>query len=141
MSEVSEARAVVRRLEDGAVWVEIEQEGCGRCHEAGGCGGQKLTQAFCAGPRSFRIEHAGGLQVGDRVRLGLPAREIRRGANLAYVIPLVLMLAGAALGLFVAADLGAIVGGALGLALGWWNLRRLGKSGLADPALRPYFLP
>lgn len=141
MSEVSEARAVVRRVEEGAVWVEIEQEGCGRCHEAGGCGGQKLTQAFCAGPRSFRIQHSGGLLVGDRVRIGLPVREIRRGANLAYVTPLVLMLAGAVLGMVVAADPGAIVGGALGLALGWWNLRRFGKPALADPASRPYFLP
>lgn len=135
--EITEIRAVVRALDDGVAFVEVEQGGCGRCHEKGGCGGQHLTQAFCSGPKSYRVANPGNVQVGDRVTVGIPAAALRYSANLAYGLPLLGVIAGAAAGMHWFGDRGAMLGGAIGLFVAWLLIRFRARAGLENPQMQP----
>ena len=111
-TEQTTIHAVVRSLEGRNAVVETEQGGCGRCHEKGGCGGQQLTQMFCNGKKIFQVDNAIGAAVGDRVTIAVAPGSVRRTANLAYVLPLIATIVGAALG-----ALSAIMGGAVALII------------------------
>lgn len=131
--ELITVRGVVRALEGGDALVEVEQGGCGRCHEEGGCGGQQLTQMFCSGPKSYRAENTIGAGIGDRVVVATPAGSVRRTANLAYGAPLLGAIGGALVGMPIGGDPGAMVGAVCGLlaALVYVRLRsRLGAGGV-----------
>lgn len=87
-------RAVVRALDGAHADVEVEQGGCGRCHEKGGCGGQQLTQMFCSGPKTYRVSNTVGAEVGDSVTIAIAAGSVRKTANLAYILPLTATITG-----------------------------------------------
>ena len=130
------AHAVVRSLDADMVDVEIEQ-GCGRCHEEGGCGGQNLTQMFAAGPRHYRLRNTVGAGVGDRVAIAIAPGSVRRSANFAYGVPLAALFVGALAGGQLAGDGGAMLGAAAGLALAFLYLarRRPAASQVAAPQI------
>ncbi|MDP3539726.1 MAG: SoxR reducing system RseC family protein [Azonexus sp.] len=136
----STIRAIVRALEGEDALVEVEQGGCGRCHEEGGCGGQHLTQMFCSGPKTYRVINHVGAGIGDRVTIAVAAGSVRRTANLAYGVPLTATIIGAALGTSLNGDLGAILGAtlALGLAVFYVRFRSQDRSG--NFAERPYIV-
>lgn len=136
-SELSTVRATVRSLDGFCAIVEIEQGGCGRCHEKGGCGGQHLTQAFCSGQKTYRVENLIGARIGDHVVVAVAAGDVRRTANLAYGLPLVAMILGAMAGAVVGSDLGAIFGAAVGLLAAYIGLRISIKGGAGRFLDRP----
>ncbi len=89
---------VVRALDGKQAIVEVAQGGCGRCHEEGGCGGQQLTQMFCSGPKTYRVDNTPGVTVGDKVVIGIASGSVRRVANFAYIFPLTVAMVCAAVG-------------------------------------------
>jgi sigma-E factor negative regulatory protein RseC len=123
-SETQIIRAIVRALDGDQALVETEEGGCGRCHETGGCGGQNLSRAFCSGPRSHRVENRVGAMVGERVNVAIEPGNIRRSANLAYVLPLAAVLCGALAGFAGGGEPWAIAGALGGLAAAVGYLRR-----------------
>lgn len=123
VGEENIAHAVVRALEADLAEVEIEQ-GCGRCHEEGGCGGQNLTQMFAAGPRRYRLRNTVGAAVGDRVAIAIAPGGVRRSANVAYGVPLAALFVGALGGGQLAGDGGAMLGAGIGLLLAFIFLAR-----------------
>lgn len=133
-------RAVVRALEAGEVLVEVEQGGCGRCHEKGGCGGQHLTQMLCAGPKTYRVGNPGGVAVGETVTVAIAAGAVRHSANLAYGLPILALIVGAMLGLQVGGDPGAMAGGAAGLIAAWLFARHRMRVGAGNNSIRPYIV-
>lgn len=133
-------RAVVRALDGEMAMVEVEQGGCGRCHEEGGCGGQQLTQMFCSGPKTYRVANTVGAEIGERVKIAVAPGSISRTANLAYVLPLTVAIAGAALGMQLGGDLGAIVGAGCGLLLAFLYVRFRARQGAGSLAERPYII-
>ncbi len=139
-AEPSTVRGIVRDIEGAAALVEVEQGGCGRCHEEGGCGGQNLTQMFCSGPKSYRVDNALGAQAGERVLIAVPAGSVRRTANLAYGLPLLGIIGGAVLGTAFAADLGGVLGALLGggLVFAWVRRQTAADSGNFSP--RPHIV-
>lgn len=139
-AEQNTVRATVREIRDGLALVEVEQGGCGRCHEKGGCGGQQLTQMFCSGPRQYRVANGVGAQVGDRVTIALAAGSIRKSANLAYILPLTAAIAGALLGVPLGGDPGAMIGAAVGLLLAFLHIRRQAARRVDDPAFHPHIV-
>ena len=139
-NEVSTIRGVVRAVDGREAVVEVEQGGCGRCHEKGGCGGQHLTQMLCAGKKTYRVDNFGGALVGDRVTVAIAAGAVRRSANLAYGMPLVAVIAGAALGMQAGGDPGAITGGAVGLISAWLVVRWKTSPGTGKTEIRPYIV-
>jgi len=130
-------RAVVRLVEPAGAVVEIAQGGCGRCHEEGGCGGHHLTQTFCSGPRRYRVENAVGAEVGETVSVAVAAGTLRRGANLAYGLPVLGLIGGAVLGAQVAGDTGAIIGSLLGVILAFAWVARRSRQPVGDVGSRP----
>lgn len=119
-----ETRATVVRVEGPASFVETVQTGsCGQC-SGKGCGSAKLSQAFCSEPRQFRVDNPIGAKVGDHVVVSVADGAVLRGIGLVYLLPLALLVAGAALGNAVAAtdvqrDGYAAAGGAFGLVAGF----------------------
>ena len=72
---------------------------------------------FCNGKKIFHVDNAIGAAVGDRVTIAVAPGSVRRTANLAYVLPLIATIVGAALGASFGGDLSAIIGGAVALII------------------------
>ncbi|MBL8431576.1 MAG: SoxR reducing system RseC family protein [Dechloromonas sp.] len=135
--EPSTVRAIVREIDRDDALVEVEQGGCGRCHEAGGCGGQQLTRMFCSTPKTYRVANEIGAGVGDRVTIALAAGSVRRSANLAYILPLTATIAGAVVGMFLGDDPGAMLGALAGLLLAFLHVRHRAAAATGFPEIHP----
>lgn len=129
------AIAIVRRADDSRVEVEVLSEGCGRCHENGGCGGQNLARAFCSGKR-YWIETESPIGVGRRVKVGVDAGSVRAAASKAYAVPLLAMLVGAFLGARIG-SVESILGAVGGLAVAWYGLSKTRRPIRAPVILGP----
>lgn len=132
-----ETRAIVISLDGNEALVESKQGGgCGRCDSENGCGCGKLSQLFSTQPRRFRVRNEAHAQVGAEVMVTLGEGVLLRSAVLMYMLPLVLLFAGAAMAGQWAPDAASAdgyagAGGLAGLALGfllakWWSLRQRG---------------
>lgn len=139
-TEQTTIRAVVRSLDGKNALVEVEQGGCGRCHEEGGCGGQQLTQMFCSGAKTYRVENTIGAVVGDGVTIAIAAGSVRRTANLAYGVPLAATIAGAALGASIGGDLLAVAGAVGGLFISFLYVIFRTRSDTGNLAERPHII-
>lgn len=138
--EASTIRAVVRGLDGQEALVEVEQGGCGRCHEEGGCGGQHLTQMFCSNAKTYRVENTVGAVIGEHVTVAISAGSVRRTANLAYGLPLLGLLFGAFLGMAFSGDAGAMLGAIAGLLLSFIFIRFHVRRDSETLAGRPYIV-
>ncbi len=125
-----ETRAIVVRIDGPLVFVESAQaNGCGQC-KGTGCGAGKLSRLICSEPRQFQVDNTIGAEVGDEVVVSVADGAVLRGIGLVYLLPLVLLVAGATLGNTVATqdvqrDGYAAIGAALGLVGGFFLSRRL----------------
>lgn len=138
--EMNTIRAIVRAVDGNQAVVEVEAGGCGRCHEEGGCGGQSLTQMFCSGHKTYRVDNLSGAKPGDQVTVAISAGSVRRSANFAYGLPLLATIGGALLGMSLSGDVGAVLGavGCLALSILYVGIRVRGSSGnIAD---RPHIV-
>ncbi len=135
---MSEAQGTVIGLEGEYALVRMDDSGCGRCHETGGCGGQRLEKMFCHTPVAYRLSNPGSAQVGERVTVVIADGAIGRSAAQAYGFPLFALFVGAFGGLGLAGEIGAIAGAALGLFLGWLALRCRAHGRDADMTIRPH---
>ena len=100
---MSEVWGTVTAVDGEHANVHIDDSGCGRCHEPGGCGGQNLGTLLCPAPSTFRVlnpEHCG---VGRRVRVRIGDGAVGRSALHAYALPVLALLAGAMAGSAVCA--------------------------------------
>lgn len=138
--EPSTIRATVRSLDGDEAIVEVEHGGCGRCHERGGCGGQQLTQMFCNGQKTYRVENSLGAEVGDSVVVAIAAGNVRRVANLAYGLPLVAVILGAVAGSHFFGNPGAIAGVGVGLLLAYSYIRIRSVGGAETSFGRPHII-
>lgn len=131
-----ETPAVIVKTDGRLAVVQTSQaEGCEQC-EGRGCGAGKLARLFCSKPRQFQVVNPIDAGVGDQVIISVAEGTILRGICLAYMLPLLLMLAGAMSGAIVAAqpeqnDGYAAAGALLGLCIGfvlakWISSRQAG---------------
>ena len=109
--------------------------GCGRCHETGGCGGVSIAQPLCSTPKTLLVADDLGVQVGNKVLVAIPDALLSQCITRAYLIPLILLFFGSALGAILlpnltplqwqlTPDIGAIAGAGIGLIAAWWQLQR-----------------
>lgn len=124
-----EAEAIVKGIDGRYAVVELTEgsSGCGRCCEPGGCGSDLLMRPFRRGCRVVRVENSINAKPGERVRLRLPARTLLHAVLVAYLLPVALVIAGAAAGMALdashgdgAAVAGAVTGLAVTLAASFW---------------------
>ena len=122
-----ESKAIVSRIEGQFAVVEVMPagSGCGRCHEAGGCGSNLLNQSLRPKKLNFyRLPNRIGAKVGDCVVVAVPEGAVLRAAALAYLLPVLFLIVGAAIGTALSDhDVSALAGAGAGLALGLLVLR------------------
>ncbi|MDR2113577.1 MAG: SoxR reducing system RseC family protein, partial [Candidatus Accumulibacter sp.] len=117
---MAEVRGTVTALDGEHALVRITGEGCGRCHEAGGCGGDGgFARMFCRSPKIHRMPNPRGAKPGDEVTVVVGDRTLFRSAVAGYVLPLLGLFPGAALGLELAGEAGSMIGALCGLAAAW----------------------
>lgn len=137
---MSETRATVIGVDGDYALVRTESGGCGRCHEAGGCGGANIGQMFCGQERAWRVLNPRGAAVGEMVSVAVADGAVRSGATLIYIVPLLFLIAGAVLGSFVLAEAGSVAGAVGGLVGAWlWVSRRI-RQRHCDPQFQPHIL-
>jgi sigma-E factor negative regulatory protein RseC len=115
---MAEARGTVTAQDGDHAFVRIAGEGCGRCHEPGGCGGN-LAQMFCLSPKVHRVRNPRGAKPGEEVLVVIHGRTLFRSAVAGYVLFLLGLFLGAALGQEFAGESGSMIGAAGGLAVAW----------------------
>ena len=135
---MSEAHGTVAGLDGDHAIVRMDEAGCGRCHEEGGCGGHNLGNLLCRTPRTFRVPNPGRSRIGDRVVVCIAEGAVRRSALRAYGLPLLSLLLGAVIGSLLGGDVGAIGGAVGGLLLAWQGLRHVQRRSVPDPRSQPY---
>lgn len=137
-------------VEDDSLWVEtLRQSTCGACAAQKACG-HGLLNRFAAGRKGLIRVLPGSCsprdcRVDDQVRISIPEEVILRGSLIAYVLPLLCMLAGAGLagaGLAVrfpgvGQDVLAALGAIAGLAAGFALVRLHGERHRNDESFQP----
>lgn len=130
-----QVRGTVLQVEDGLVWLRLEDRpgGCGRCDEPGGCRSALLGDVFKGSGDVIRLEDSVGARVGDEVTVSVADGAPLQAALLGYGLPLVSMLAMAGMARIVAPfanpDASVLAGVAAGLCIGGIAGRRLLTSG------------
>ncbi|MFT3850488.1 MAG: SoxR reducing system RseC family protein [Propionivibrio sp.] len=135
---MADAKGIITALDGEYALVQMEDSGCGRCHEPGGCGGVNIGKMLCINPQVFRVLNAGQSAVGQRVSVTIPDGAVRNSALLAYGLPLLLFLLGAFVGFGAAGDLGAVVGSVSGLVVSLPILRSVQLRHAASRQFQPY---
>lgn len=126
-----QTRAVVIRLEGcDAVVESTVGGGCGHCSAENGCSSARISQLFCSEPRQFRVRNDVDAGIGSVVEVAVPEGMLLNSALLMYLLPLLMLLAGAMLGLQWSdhpddADLYSAAGGGLGLLSGYFIVKAL----------------
>ena len=126
-----EAKGRVVEVENDLLLVMLDAQGCGRCHEPGGCGGQSLAQ-LSESTRIYRLPNTIGAKIEDRVCLDIDTNQVRQAAVSAYIFPLALCFTGALLGQWQGGDLFAALGALAGLVAGWLRIRTSRRSANAN---------
>jgi len=141
---LTEAGRVVGVETDG-LWIEtMRRSTCGNCAAQKGCG-HGLLNRISDGKRGYIRVLPGdraieNYAIGDQVLIGIPEEVILRGSFIAYVLPLMGMLAGAlaaASWLPGNEDFLALLGAAGGLVIGFILVRWHGARHYHDPGFQP----
>lgn len=138
---MTEAWGTIVAVDEHAATIRIDEVGCGRCREPGGCGGNPTGKLWCATPRTFRVANPERRVIGERVRIGVAEGALGRSALLAYGFPLLALFAGALAGSALGGEAGSIGGALAGLIVGWLGLCRAQRRGQHDPRFRPSIRP
>jgi sigma-E factor negative regulatory protein RseC len=136
-------------VEAGSLWVEtIRQSTCGSCSANKACGHGLLNQL--GGGRSHFVRVLPGefdaeqFVVDEEVTIAIPEQVMLQGSFLVYVVPLLGMLAGAALApslsTLVVSDLAAVVGAICGMGVGVLLVRYHSARHSLDPRFQPRLL-
>jgi sigma-E factor negative regulatory protein RseC len=122
-----ESPARVTRIDGDAAWVISEApSSCGAC--AGkGCGSSVFNRLWHPDTPEFHVVNPIHAQPGEAVVVGLPDGALLQASAAAYLVPLLALLAGAAIGHVAGnGEPAAALGGLIGLLLAglWLKVRR-----------------
>jgi sigma-E factor negative regulatory protein RseC len=93
-----ETRAIVMQIDGQHALVQADQgNGCEQCNGKG-CGTGKLSRLFCSKPRQFQVNNPINADVDDEVIISVAEGAILHGVGMVYLLPLLLLVAGAMLG-------------------------------------------
>ncbi len=122
MRVMIEEFAIVVAHEPGIAWVETShRNACGTCDQSAGCGNALLGGLFTLGANRLALEDRLGIAIGERVVIGIPDTLLVRAAVIAYLIPLLTLVAGAGLAQWLQlAETGVALTGIVGLGAGIW---------------------
>lgn len=119
-----EERAVVVGLDGDQVLLEIvRNKPCGLCGQTRGCGVSLWGRLLGHRNNVFHADNRINARVGDSVVVGVDEKALLASSLAVYGVPLLALLAGAALGgvmtpVALAADIRSVAGAVTGLVLG-----------------------
>ena len=121
---MNETLARVVRVQGEIAWVRVESPAsCGACGGRG-CGSTSVFgQLFNPRPDEYPVVNTIDAQVGEAVVVGVEGGAVLRSVFRGYILPLLLLLAGAVIGMQMGSELMAMAGAAFGLVLGFILLR------------------
>lgn len=123
------AQGRVEKVENGLAYVSTQREtGCSGCQTQKGCGTSVLSQLFS--PKSMttiQVDNGLGAKEGDVVILSMDESHLIKHSLMGYGVPLLGLFIGATLFQVIVTSLfqipsgdgSAIIGGLIGLLLGW----------------------
>jgi len=121
---VIEATGIVRAFDGDRALVEVQRRtACGGCASQDGCGTSVIAAWFGRRPSRLWVHALTPMRVGETVVVSLPEAMLLQASLLMYLLPVLGLVGGAALGNLLAGaatggDLPGIAGGVLGLLAG-----------------------
>lgn len=139
-----EEQGCVIALEDGYALVQTQRRSsCVQCGVNQGCGTGVIAKLIGQRASQVRALDPVGVKPGDAVVIGIKESALVQGSFLVYVWPLVAMLACAGVAQWFWGDLGdwpSVLGGLLGISLGFGWLFWWGRHVRQDPHFQPVIL-
>ncbi len=123
-----EESAMVVEVSGGTLWVEaLSRSACSHCSSSS-CTTSVISKLFGIRRNRLHLENSLGAKPGEQVVIGMPDDLLVRAAVHAYVLPLLVMLAAAALGGALGISDGlqsllALIGLAIGMFFVRWSTR------------------
>lgn len=132
-----ESEAVVVRVDQDHAWVRIRPHTpCGNCDPETGCKTVAMTRLFSGNKQEFCVRNPLDARSGDLVRVAIADGTLLQSALWGYGVPLVALLAGAALGHFVfSSDMATLAGAAAGIAMALLLLKYRRQSQQVEPVI------
>jgi len=129
-------------------WVQTERKTvCGQCSASKGCGTSVLANVLGKKSNAIAVVKTLPVQIGDEVIIGIEENSLVKGSLLIYALPLILLIAFGMLGEVVSAqvllsntDGLTVLFAILGLAAGFFWLRRISSQIRLDPRYQPKLL-
>ena len=140
---IEEQAVVVGVEQDQALLEIIRSKPCGLCGQTRGCGVSLWGRLFGHRTHVFKAHNAIEARVGDSVVVGVDEQALLAGSMLTYGVPLLGMLAGAALAASfsgVQSDAATVAGAVAGLLLGLLWTRGHAAGSAASGRYRPVIL-
>lgn len=126
-SMLEEVATVTAYNPDGWVTVEIElKSACNHCSSSENCGTSTVAKAFSVKRQRFSLMSEKPCEVGDLLKLALPESVIIKAALLVYIVPLMGLFIGAAVGIWlgdllnVNSDYSSMIFAAIGGLSAWF---------------------
>jgi sigma-E factor negative regulatory protein RseC len=114
-----ETTARVVTAENGKVLIAAEsQSSCGGCQSRSVCGISGLGKYFSNTRKAIEVKCDANVRVGDKLQLSMDEGDLLKAGLLAYLLPSVLALVGAAIATRWG-DAAAVLGAATGFATGF----------------------
>lgn len=111
---------VVSSADGIAQVLPTEKSGCGGCASSSSCGVSGLGKYFAHGRKTIAVQCGANVTAGDELQLSMSEGDLLKAGLLAYLLPTVLALLGAGIAAaFGLGDIGAVLGAANGMALGF----------------------
>jgi sigma-E factor negative regulatory protein RseC len=143
---ITQPAKVISIEADHYVIETLPKSACPRCEEGRGCGGGILAQAFAN--KTYRLnlarqQHSGLLAEQQTLIIGIDSRGLLAASIVLYLLPLVLMLAGAlTLGMpFDYHDLYTVAGAIAGFTVGAFVASKLSRRLIESELTKPFVVP
>jgi sigma-E factor negative regulatory protein RseC len=133
-------------IEERSLWVETSrQTACGSCSAQKGCGTSLLAKLFPNRQHFVRVlaqvDQISSLQVGQEVTIEVSDSLIVKASLIMYLVPIALLLIGAAVGDTEGGSDGyAILGAVIGMTAGLTLVRLHAWTGRNNPDLHPIII-
>lgn len=138
---ITESGTVVA-VEDDSLWVQtLRKSACDTCQSRSGCG-QRLLSSGNQQSGSLRVllnkRPAHAFSIGDEVTIGIPEGVVAHSSLIAYLLPLIFLIAGALVadGIWQREGI-TVLGAAAGLLSGAYVVRLFGRLKASDRRYQP----
>jgi sigma-E factor negative regulatory protein RseC len=118
MVRVIETKTRIVSISNGTAWVQpTEDSGCGGCGSRSSCAVSGLAKYFSRHQKLVPVPCSADARAGEELVVAVSEGELLKAGLLAYLLPTVLGVTGAAIGA-VHGNVGAVLGMVGGVALG-----------------------